>query len=70
MGSLTEKIEKYIRNQLEANTDDEIILRRKELASFLDACPVRLTTCCKAGLRLKEALSLKVNEGGTATFES
>ncbi len=64
MGSLTEKIEKYIRNQLEANTDDEIILRRKELASFFGCVPSQINYVLQSRFTPERGFIVDSQRGG------
>jgi len=60
MGSLTEKIEKYIRSLLESNSTDEIILRRKELASVFGCVPSQINYVLQSRFTPERDLSSRV----------
>jgi len=64
MGSLTEKIEKYIRSLLESNSTDEIILRRKELASVFGCVPSQINYVLQSRFTPERGFIVESQRGG------
>jgi transcriptional regulator CtsR len=64
MESLTEKIEKYIRSLLEANSADEIILRRKELANVFGCVPSQINYVLQSRFTPERGFIVESQRGG------